>query len=723
MEKIAVLGGGLGSMSAVYALTSAPDWKQRYEITVYQMGWRLGGKGASGRNARYGQRIEEHGLHIWMGFYENAFEGMRHCYEEMNRPPGAPLRTWEEAFRPHSAIQLSEFVDGQWVDWPLEMPVNSGVPGSGRALPSAWDYVEMMLQAMLEAILGQRFESALIHWIEEWRSKRAPLLLRPLMAVLEWIGKLLGKIFGRVVRGVEKEALHWLAEHLHAAHQRAAGMSRDPEQHDPADRAKVLGHVEGFLERLEQALAKFVREHHATRRLWILLNLGAACIRGIIQDDLLTRGFAAADGEEFRAWLRRHGADELTVSSAPVREIYDLCFAYHDGDLERPDLAAGTALEIALRIAFTYQGACMYKMQAGMGDTVFTPFYEVLKARGVKFEFFHRVSRIGLDEAGRSVDSIEVEKQVDLVDEAAGYRPLVDVKGLPCWPSEPFYRQIVQGEELRRRGINLESRWSGWEPVSRTTLRGGRDFDRVVLGISLAALPELCAELIDKSAAWRRMVDSVKTVRTQAVQLWLDPTMPELGRPAEGLVGGTYAEPFDTWADMSELLATEDWGDGGPKTITYHCGPLRGGAGPPPSDTEFPGREDAALRERALTWFRSNGGGIFPRGGSPANPAGLDWSKLHAGGDVREEQRFDQQCRRANIDPSERYVLSVAGSTEHRLHPGDSGFENLVLAGDWVRTPLSAGCVEAAVMGGLAAGRAICGWPEKIVGWPDPDPS
>ena len=52
MQKIAVLGGGIGSLSAVLEITSAPDWKEKYDITVYQMGWRLGGKGASGRFAK-----------------------------------------------------------------------------------------------------------------------------------------------------------------------------------------------------------------------------------------------------------------------------------------------------------------------------------------------------------------------------------------------------------------------------------------------------------------------------------------------------------------------------------------------------------------------------------------------------------------------------------------------------------------------------------------------
>src|SRR5690606_7721667 len=59
-RKIAVLGGGLGSLSAVFEITEQPDWQQRYEITVYQTGFRLGGKGASGRNPDACQRIEEH---------------------------------------------------------------------------------------------------------------------------------------------------------------------------------------------------------------------------------------------------------------------------------------------------------------------------------------------------------------------------------------------------------------------------------------------------------------------------------------------------------------------------------------------------------------------------------------------------------------------------------------------------------------------------------------
>ena len=44
----------------------------------------------------------------------------------------------------------------------------------------------------------------------------------------------------------------------------------------------------------------------------------------------------------------------------------------------------------------------MYKMNAGMGDTIFTPFYEVLKARGVTFKFFQCVQISGSMPASRT---------------------------------------------------------------------------------------------------------------------------------------------------------------------------------------------------------------------------------------------------------------------------------------------------------------------------------
>ena len=73
-QKIAILGGGVAAMTAAVYLTEKDDWQSHYDITVHQLGWRLGGKGASGRNAQIAERIEEHGLHVWFGAYVNSFK-------------------------------------------------------------------------------------------------------------------------------------------------------------------------------------------------------------------------------------------------------------------------------------------------------------------------------------------------------------------------------------------------------------------------------------------------------------------------------------------------------------------------------------------------------------------------------------------------------------------------------------------------------------------------
>ena len=70
----------------------------------------------------------------------------------------------------------------------------------------------------------------------------------------------------------------------------------------------------------------------------------------------------------------------------------------------------------------------------------------------------------------------------------------------------------------------------------------------------------------------------------------------------------------------------------------------------------------------------------------------------------------------ANVEPSSRYVLSVPGSTQFRLHSDRSGFTNLYLAGDWTKVPdVNAGCVEVACMSGLAAAAALSGVDIPIV--------
>ena len=89
---------------------------------------------------------------------------------------------------------------------------------------------------------------------------------------------------------------------------------------------------------------------------------------------------------------------------------------------------------------------------------------------------------------------------------------------------------------------------------------------------------------------------------------------------------------------------------------------------------------------------------------------------LHAEDPATGEARFDQQFWRANISPSERYVLSLPNTLEYRLESGKSGYGNLFLAGDWTKTPdVNVGAVEVAAMSGLAAASALSGVKIPIV--------
>lgn len=64
--KVAILGGGMGALAAAFELSSQPQ----YEVTIHTLGWRLGGKCASSRGPD--DRIEEHGIHGFLGSYYNA---------------------------------------------------------------------------------------------------------------------------------------------------------------------------------------------------------------------------------------------------------------------------------------------------------------------------------------------------------------------------------------------------------------------------------------------------------------------------------------------------------------------------------------------------------------------------------------------------------------------------------------------------------------------------
>ena len=519
--RIAVLGGGVGAITAAFELTR-PELAGRYEVTVYQLGWRLGGKGASGRGVH--GRIEEHGLHIWFGFYDNAFRAMRECYKELNRGPGIPIRTLEDAFHSAARFGVAEDRLDRWQDWVLTFPDNDEVPGSQtspRDPRTVAGYLVRML-AICETVVRSLWDTTtpltVVASAPPTRTASGPIravACRP------------GVTFDNMIAVANQEvaALAEASDSLEimllvGAAELASSLESVADWEGGKSTA-LVALLDSFMDGFEDRITATIGDTPASERVLEVVDAFVTIALGLMRDGVVTdeRGFSALDAFDLRDWMLLHGARTSTVEGGFVRGIYDLVFAYRDGRKDRPSLSAGVGLRGIMRMLFEYRGAFAYRMQAGMGDVVFAPYYEVLKQRGVRFEFFSEVASLISAEDGSRIEEVVVERQAHVKD-GKPYEPLVSVHGLPCWPAEPDWDQLV--DEGLGRHRNFESPWP--EPVrvgEPIRLRADRDFDQIVFGLSMGSIPTVCRDLITRRPAWRDMVDNLATVPTQALQIWL----------------------------------------------------------------------------------------------------------------------------------------------------------------------------------------------------------
>ena len=689
-EKIAILGGGVAGLAAAWRL-SEPGWQERFQsITVYERGWRLGGKAASSRGLH--GRIEEHGLHVWLGYYENAFRLVRELYAELDRPrrrPEAPFQVWNDAFKPANDIGLEDLHGGRWQHWVATFSLNDRMPGEPDADSGPMSPLQFVRQAV--RLLADFYESLdqPSTWSGSVRISASPLPPGPSRQE-EGARKLIASVLAAALEGLSVL--------------RAEGrlLARDLPFLEPLGPA---------LDGIHRRLRELVVRDEAARRLWSLADLIVTTVRGILVDGLLTdpRGFAAINDEEYRAWIGRHGASPDTLDSPLVRGVYDLVFGFQEGDPQRPRFAAGLGLFLSGKLFFEYRGSIFWKLQAGMGDVLFAPLYEALVARGVRFEFFSRVENLRISSDGTTIGAVEISRQVRLPGGPDTYQPLIEVGGLPGFPATPNL-----GE-----GLNFESIWTNGPGATLATLEKGRDFDRIVFAIPIGMVPYVCTDLIQQHPQWRSMVDHLGTVATQVFQLWLSVDHRELGWDRPGVTMTGFLKPFETWSSMEHLLAVERWpADDQPQTVAYFCNALPTAGLPDREDVDFPKREHERVRENAVNFLQEGVGHFWPGAIDPRSGS-FRWDLLTGAGERVGEDRFDSQFWRANVDPSERYVLSIPGSDKYRLRTDQSGYDNLFLAGDWINCGLNAGCLEAAVMSGLQAGNAMLGRPltEGIAGY------
>jgi uncharacterized protein with NAD-binding domain and iron-sulfur cluster len=708
--KVAIVGGGCAGLTAAFELTR-PEHEGRFAVTVYQQGWRLGGKGASGRGAS--GRIEEHGLHLWMGWYENAFRIIRECYRELDRDPSrCRIATWDDAFKPDPFTgAMEQAADGSWRCWRAELPAAPGSPGAPGNVSERLTVADYMVRA---AALLRTLLETLATGLDPEPDDGAPNAARsrgsafnpaPSIDAVLRLGQL-GTLAGLV------QGLDLLTSFLR--------------EWSPESQRLLSPLLEAVATNARRQLRALATVDEESRRLWTIMDLTLATMRGILRHNLMThpQGFEIIDDYDCREWLLLNGASPESVESGYLRALYDLGFAYEDGDPARPRLAAGQALRSMLRAFFTYRGAFFWKMQSGMGDIVFAPLYEVLRRRGVRFEFFHRLVNVGMAWGETPhVKSLDFEVQAQTLSGEA-YEPLINVNGLPCWPNQPRWDQLRHSRHLKQEQVNFENFFAP-PGNKRRVLRVESDFDFAVLAVGVGAVPHVCHELVTRDPRWRSMVDHVKTVGTQAFQLWLKEDMQTLGWSDRPINVSGFVEPFDTWADMTHLVPEEDWRES-PRAIAYFCSAL-------PDLEPIPSRHrvdwnavsHARVRRDAIDFLNGDLAHLWR---NARGPLGFRWEWLANpatspdGGEPVGQERFDTQFWTANVNPSDRYTLSLPGSLSYRISPLDRSYDNLTIAGDWADNGFNAGCVEAAVMSGMLAAHALSQSPalSDIVGYDHP---
>jgi uncharacterized protein with NAD-binding domain and iron-sulfur cluster len=703
-HKVAIIGSGCAALTTAFELTR-PELEGRYLVTVYQQGFRLGGKGASSRGPA--GRIEEHGLHVWLGFYENAFRILRQCYEELGRDPAeCPIASWRDAFEPASHVGVMDWSEARgWEAWTAVFPPLPGVPGDDFTRDNPYTVTGYLLRMLevLRALLAAATQKLDGDGSVGPLQRAATALRYGRLAALTGSSEIFG-ILDLLSKGAVSEA---------------------------------EGPLTSLLDRLHGALlaerARLTDDQKDVRRVWEIIDLVLAIFRGLARERTLLdpRGLDALDDHDVRDWLGKHGASPESLASGFVRGLYDLAFAFEGGDIRRPGIAAGQALRGALRFFFTYRGSFFWKMQAGMGEVVFAPLYEVLARRGVRFEFFHRLENVQLSGVGAPhVRGLEFDVQAQ-TREGQEYRPLIDVGGLPCWPAEPDYDQLVDGARMQAEGWDFESFWDR-RRTQQKTLSVGQDFDFVVLGVGIGAVPHVCSEILARDARWRDMCENVKTVATQAAQAWVADDLVELGWSLPSVTLSGFVEPFDTWADMSHLIGREAWPRAGrqPRSLAYFCSVLADSPETPPRPqpggfVDYLAEQRELVRDNFSAFLGQHVLHLWPKAVTAAGD--FRWELLIAPEPALDRslsgsERARQQFVSANVNPTDRFTLSLPGSTKFRISPLDDTYDNLTIVGDWTACGFNESCVEAAVMSGRLGAHAIAESPrlEAILGYDHP---
>ncbi|MEM9037770.1 MAG: NAD(P)-binding protein [Actinomycetota bacterium] len=426
-RPVIIVGGGVGGVSAALALSEAGSVQGApadQEIRLYQMGWRLGGKAASGRSLHpgFGSRIEEHGLHVWFGSYHHTFRVLDNMLEAIRNSPDRssdggqrPDLPTEEWFEPTDVIGSMELHRGQWKLWLAEFPPDE----DEHARPWDEDHERFTISRLLRHSLrlAERYLRSISADISP---DVGPIRIRADIersgiGVTGWTRRWLGRLAPGGEALLLPAALELVDELVAAPEFGSDLLAAD------SSLRKVLSTMLARLrDWLQSEVNDAIRASDSHRRAWYFVDVLVAVAHGIVVDGLLDRpgGLDVIDDLDFREWLIKNGCSKEAAGNAVITAaVYDLAFGYVDGDPDQPSVGAGTALRGLAKLLFFYRGHVMWKMKTSMADLLFSPAYRVLTSGEdrweteryqvpVDFHFCHRLDHVYVAPPDKHVQSV-----------------------------------------------------------------------------------------------------------------------------------------------------------------------------------------------------------------------------------------------------------------------------------------------------------------------------
>ena len=619
-QKIAILGGGAASCTTALALTAQPGWKERYNITIYQLGWRLGGKAASGRNKNYGQRVEEVTGHMFSSVYHNSKHLLRSVYKELNRPEGVPMKTFEEAFQllSHTSFkELNVSLDGEKQCFSLKYLVQ-------KLVNTTFWMTEKMNENFNDIPPITINKVNLKHLTDNQE-----LLQCQVTSIQDFIFKISTK--------TEKKTLQTeFLSVLDVAVTIIKGILDDKIIENGFD---IINHLD-----LREWLAKHGANPATLKSTFVKYHY-----------DLM---IAYKNGD----------IDQPSLEAGSALKIYlNLYFCFDDAPYYDQQGGLGD-------IIF----APMYELLRKKG--VHFKFFHKVEELNLNINNSRLIEKIKLtkqaDVLHKEYDPLINVKGLPSWPNEPKYEEIDQEQ------AKLLQKHDIDLEHFWTKWPGIYENYFK-QPLPEVILKRGQDFDIIVFGIPVGSLPYLCPELLEVSPNLRDASKYMGKVPSFQLQLHVDETRYRLeNKMYRDIVDPNRQKAVFMLSDNDPHLKLESWESLGknPKSVAYIT-TMKSTEDTPPGSCSSSPYVKRMNKKFAIsitqTLLKNNWPNAYKDGD-------FNWDILTDPKNRTGVERLDAQFWRTNFNPADLYTPILTNTSQYRIKTDGAGFDNIYFTGDWI---------------------------------------